>query len=157
MECKEYMNIFFELDNGEKPSPELAGHPENCPRCAQEIRSLNFLMESLKTLADIRPEGDIVSAVMARIAEPVLPSPEEMFSEKRLELSLWNWVGTGLFILAGMLLIPFSTILPALSRILPGLGIALPLVLGLLITVYAMLFAGSHMETLRRFLRMEHN
>jgi hypothetical protein len=94
---------------------------------------------------------------MARIAESAPLSPEEIFSKKRLELSLCNWIGTGLLILAGMLLIPFSTILPALSRILPGLGVALPLVLGLIITAYAMLFAGSHMEALRRFLRLEHN
>jgi hypothetical protein len=150
------MNRFLELDNGETPSPELAAHLSSCPRCAREIHSLGLLAESRKAFGDIQPERDIVSAVMARIAETDLSSPEKIFPENRPELSLRNWVGTGLLIFLGMLLTPFSAILPKLSRILPGFSIALPLVLGLIITVYAALFAGSHMETLRRFLRVEH-
>jgi hypothetical protein len=147
------MRSFLLLDNAEELPPGLAAHRESCARCAAWAREFLLLMESRTAFADIPPHTDISSAVMARISR----EPGEESLEGTLPLSMGNWIGTGLLILLGMLLIPFSTILPQLVRDTPWLDVALPLVLGTVITLYATLFAGSHIKTLSRFLAETQN
>jgi hypothetical protein len=154
VECEKFMQIFLELDNGEALPEGAAAHLETCARCAAEARGLEELMSSPRVWGNLAPGESLVSGVMARIVkgQAAWAAGKEFFSENRRELSLRNWVGTGLFILLGMFLIPFSTILPELNRIIPGLRIALPLVLGLVITLYGALFIGSHLNVFRRLL-----
>jgi hypothetical protein len=154
MDCEKFMQSFLLLDNGEKLSPDLAAHLKSCARCAARTEKLLLLMESRAAFADISPRADISSAVMARISRE---AGKEHFAETRPILSLRNWIGTGLFILLGMLLIPFSTILPQLVRNTPWLDVVLPLVLGTVMTIYSTLFTGSHIKTLDRFLTTVRN
>ena len=150
MDCEDFMRSFLNLDNREALPPALEEHRKNCrgphgKNCAQLYEELLRLMESRAVYGNIPPEKDIVPAVMARIASA------ESAAGSRSGVSTGNWIGTGLLILAGMCLIPFSTILPALALSMPWLSITLPLVLGSVITIYAMLFTGSHMKALSRF------
>ncbi|MCL1818667.1 MAG: hypothetical protein FWG35_07025 [Spirochaetaceae bacterium] len=142
------MESFLALDNGEALPPELADHRAGCSRCAREADELLALMRTRAVFAEIPPPRDITPAVMARIGE------KKAFAENRLLLSTINWVSVGLLILLGMFLIPFSTILPGLSRATPWIDLALPLVLGFVVTIYASFFTGSHMKVLSRFLRL---
>ena len=108
-----------------------------------------FLMKFSAASGDIPPEKDIVSAVMLRIAHT-----ENSFAENRNIVSMKNWISTGIVIVTGTCLIPFSTFLPSLIHDTPWLRIILPLVLGSAVTIYAMLFTGSHMKDLTRLLRL---
>ena len=154
MDCEDFMRGILNLDKGEALSPELEEHRKTCSgkahrkSCAQLAEELLQLMESRAAYGNILPERDIVHAVMARIASG------ESCRENRSSISIGNWICTGLLIFVGMCLIPFSTILPALVLQTPWLSIALPLVLGSVITAYAMLFTGSHMKALTRLLRL---
>ncbi|MDR3200475.1 MAG: hypothetical protein LBT68_03350 [Spirochaetales bacterium] len=148
MECENFMELFLELDNNEALPPALAAHLESCARCAAQIKALEAMMRSRAAFANIQPEEDIALSVMARISESgAVKNPPEA-----CPLSMGNWVGAGSLLFLGMLLIPFSTILPDLSALIPGLPVVLPLVLGSAITVYAALFIGSHMKDFSRFL-----
>ncbi|MDR1931573.1 MAG: hypothetical protein LBQ57_02005 [Spirochaetales bacterium] len=142
MECEDFMRLFLELDNNEAPSAALAAHLESCALCAAQAKGLQAFMRSRVLFAEVPPEKDISAAVMARISGPAAKeSPPET-----CPLSMGNWIGAGLLLILGMFLIPFSAILPELSQITPGLGLALPLALGLAVTVYAAFFIGSHMK-----------
>ncbi|MDR1625695.1 MAG: hypothetical protein LBT33_04065 [Spirochaetia bacterium] len=151
MECEEIMERFLELDNGEGLPGEIAGHLETCPRCAAQVAAFARFTESCAAYADFAPQRDIAAGVMARIARA---GEEDSPWESDLPLSMVNWIGSGLVLLVGMLLIPFSGMLQQLVRDMPSLGIALPIALGLIIAIYAALFTGSHIETLSRFLRL---
>jgi hypothetical protein len=149
MECEKYMELFLKLDRGEKLSAEMAEHAENCPRCAAETAAFNRFADFCAAYGNIAPNRDLTAGIMARIAWE-----KETPEEAALPLSMANWIGTGLLLFSGMLLIPFSTILQELVLDMPGLSIALPIVLGSSIAIYATLFTGSHIKTLSRFLRL---
>jgi anti-sigma factor RsiW len=151
MECEKIMELFLELDNGEELPAEVAEHLAACPRCAAQAAAFVRFMNSCAAYADFSPHRDIAAGVMACIERAVAEDSRE---ETIPPLSMVNWIGGGLFLFAGMLLIPFSGMLQELIRNLPGLGIALPVALGLIIAVYAALFTGSHMDALSRFLRL---
>jgi hypothetical protein len=149
MKCEEFMNLFLKLDNGEKPSAELAAHLKSCAVCAKEAAAFSRLMAFQAARGNIAPDRDLAAAVMFRITQ--IETEENL--EVASPVSMLNWIGTGIFILLGMFLIPFSTSLPELENV-PGLNLALSLVLGSAITVYATFFICSHIRTLSRFLRL---
>ncbi len=159
MTCDEAMNAYFLLDSGEAPPADLAAHLAACPACAVETRRFGSSLAVLRLAGDLSPDTDLSRAVMEKIsaldAETGRLGLHGAARETRPELSLGNWIGTGLLIVAGMLLIPFSTILPALHRFAgPGLELYLHLVMGAVVTTYITLFIGSHLTSLRRMLRM---
>ena len=148
MDCKDFMEAFLALDNGEAMPAQLSAHRSGCLRCAREAEELEGFMRSSAVLGDIPPKEDISAAVMASIGE------EKTSPESRRILSMSNWVSAGIVILLGVFLIPFSTILPGLSHAVPWFDLALPLVLGFIVAIYASFFTGSHIKALSRFLRL---
>ncbi len=159
MTCDRAMEAYLRLDRDEAPSRELAAHIESCPLCGREVWGLTASLQAFPPTADCRPGRDLAGPVMARIADlKAAPGPDALSWRSREErplLSLYNWIGTGLMILAGMILIPYSTIPPLLNRIVgPDWELSLHLVLGLVITIYTTLFIGSHLTDLRRLLKM---
>lgn len=158
MTCNLAMELFLLLDRGETPSPELAEHLRSCPSCAAEVRQIRSAMDSFLARAGFSPGRDLSDPVMARISALEgtvhLESPAQE-PRRGLEISLSNWIVSGLVILAGMMLIPYSTIPPLLFRMLgPQWELPLHLVLGLVITTYTTLFIASHLGDLRRFLKI---
>ena len=158
MECNDYMDRFLELDR-EKPSGDLAEHLAACPRCSEEARRLNAAYSLMAKEGRKKPVQDLVPGIMAALQAPensvpgiISPFQEEDDDERPLR----NWIWSGVFLLLGMMLIPFSTILPGLIGLYgKSFDITMHLILGLFITVYGTVFIISHMGMLRRVLRLE--
>ena len=151
MKCDEAMKLYLELDRGSEPSLEIAAHIAACPLCAREIRRLEYAFDTLEQAGSLRPDRDLAPAVMRRIAQEESPPPV-FGAAPDGELPFGKWIGPGLMILLGMLLIPFSTILPGLFG--PGLEVSLHIGMGALVTTYMTFFIGSHLSGLRRILRL---
>lgn len=147
MDCEKMMDIYLELDRSEAIPGILARHMAACPRCSREIRELEKVFQDCSEAGNIPPPRDATADVMARIADLEGPPGREH--------SLGNWIGTGLVIILGMLLIPFSTILPSLYRLFgPGVMVALHVIMGVTLTAYMLVFIVCHMRSLRRLLRL---
>lgn len=155
MKCEECMDRFLGLD-GNEPSGELAAHLASCPRCSEEARRLAAALAFLAEEGRRKPDRDLTDDIMAALyADGVRKAPKVEEEDAVTPLRTWLW--SGAVILVGMLLIPFSTILPALSgRYGSGLDITLHLILGSVITLYGTLFIASHMGLLHKVaLRLE--
>jgi len=155
MKCDECMDRFLELD-GNEPSGELAAHLASCPRCSEEARRLVAAFSFLAEEGRRKPDRDLTDGIMAALYMDSIGKAPKVEKED-VEAPLRTWLWSGAVIMVGMLLIPFSTILPELSgRYGSSLDITLHLILGLVITLYGTIFIASHMGLLRKIaLRLE--
>jgi hypothetical protein len=106
-------------------------------------------------------DRDITAAVLARIAALDVHSEGKISDSKgaaaaEKKVSLRKWMGTGLVMLFGMVLTPFSTILADLTtRIGRDFEVYLHVILGTVISVYAAIFIVSHLDFLRDYFRLQ--
>lgn len=157
MKCSKAMKEFLELDQGERASPELSRHLTICPACAQEAAKLSVFFEALRNGEEkLEAAGLETSGLAAAVLSEIENRERTKSLAAAQEVSLRDWIVPGVVILGGITLVPFSSFLPALRGLSGGtLELAIPLSLGIAITVYATLFIGTNVSTFRRLLRME--
>lgn len=147
MICKEAIDHYLVLDQGEPIPPELQDHIDHCPHCRRLIHQMEAALSSCRDSIEKIPCPDVSESVLNAIAEAEhlthpLPFPST---------SPANWIVPGIFLFLGILGLPFSTVLSTLVHHSRGnLEIWVPLVLGSAFTLYAALFAGSNLDWLRK-------
>ncbi|MCP4138613.1 MAG: hypothetical protein GY754_47090 [bacterium] len=143
MKCNKAIERFLELDNYTALPFSIRLHTTFCPKCENEIFSLQEKFNSLHNAVPFKPEFDITNSVMSEIA--LLETSYEH------NVSNLKWFSVGAIILGSIFLIPFSNNLSWL-RVYFGANLEIPLsiVMGLAISVYAVLFIGSHLEELKK-------
>ncbi|MBP7495197.1 MAG: hypothetical protein KA771_06860 [Spirochaetales bacterium] len=147
MICKEAIDHYLVLDQGEPIPPELQEHIDNCPHCRRLVHQMEAAFSSCRDSVEKIPCPDVAESVLKAIAEAErLTAPLPFRST-----SPGNWIVPGIFLFLGILGLPFSTVLVTLvNHTGRSLEIWVPLVLGTTFTLYAALFAGSNLDWLRK-------
>lgn len=147
MTCREAMDLYCSLDQKEPLPADLESHVLTCPTCNQRVEQMVWVLQEYRrnSLYPIpHSMGDsILSAIEALEAAP---SPEP-----QVTLSPGKWMLPGVFLLLGIMGVPFSTVFPVFAT-LPerNLEVVVPLVLGTAFTVYAAFFTGYNLEWLKK-------
>lgn len=146
MDCKQALDEFLFLDHGESLPAELTHHVAECASCRRQVARMRSIFIALERegLAEA-PDGS-TEAIMAEIR-----------SAADEPLSVAKWLGTGVIILASIVLVSFSNSHTWLSRFF-GMSLELPLsiILGAAITIYATLFIGTHVHKVAAFFGLRH-
>jgi len=147
MTCKEAMDLYFSLDQGEPFPRELETHVSTCPTCTQWIQQMDWVLKAYQRSGRYSipssMEERILSAIEALDATPP-PAPQ-------VSLSPGKWMLPGVFLILGILGVPSSTVFSVFTA-LPGrnLEVVVPLVLGTTFTTYAAFFIGYNLEWLKK-------
>lgn len=148
MRCELFWERFDRLDAREEPGSAMKRHLAACDSC----RDRYALVE--RAIQLFSEEGATESAAEAAIEERVMaavrlsPRPRREFFTPR------DWILVGLVIFLSVILMPFGHDAERLIGIF-GLSFAIPLALvsGLVVSVYGVLFIGTHMDEVHDFVQ----
>jgi hypothetical protein len=145
MNCESCVNSYIESSGDLSLRARI--HLATCVKCSKEIARMERA-EALLRNSSPRPSRDLNYAIMAAIK--LQPRKEGEQESERLV----RWIVVGFFLIAGLLLMPFGEGF-GWGRAVFGNDYALPmsLVLGGALTVFALIFVFTHIESLSEFLR----
>lgn len=157
MECSEIIEQYLELDNGEALPMDVVEHMEHCSSCRRLVTRMAFAMAQLPELA--APVGyepsqtpSVTEAIFARLEREI---PGVSFEPRDRPVSLGGWVVVGILIVAGIVATSFSGPLRWMSDAVgSGIDFPLNLVLGVVLSAYLLLFVGSHVKLISRWLHL---
>ncbi|MCX7786307.1 MAG: hypothetical protein N2442_01265 [Spirochaetes bacterium] len=147
MTCRDARDLYCSLDQGEPFPLELETHVSTCPSCTQWIQQMDWVFQTYRKSSEYPVPSSLENRILSAIdAMEVSPA-----SEPRLTLSPGKWMLPGVFLILGIMGIPFSTVFSVFAS-LPGrnLEIVVPLVLGTAFTTYAAFFTGYNLEWLKK-------
>jgi len=147
MTCKDAMDLYCYLDQGEPLPADLEAHLASCPTCTQWVQRMDSVLQLYKRSGQHPIPTPIEDRILAAIeALEATPTPKP-----GLTLSPGKWMLPGVFLLLGILGIPFSTVFSVFAS-QPGgnLEVLVPVVLGAAFTTYAAFFTGYNLEWLKK-------
>ena len=177
MTCRSARELIMRLDADEQPPAPLRGHLESCPSCS----ALYAALVRTRERARIRtwdspdqagprdaPEPALTARIMAAVREEAAApagdtaalaaaqaAAQAAGSEAAHPLRLRGWAAGGVLIMAGLVVVQFSSVVDWLRGSLGSvIDVALGVMLGLALTIYILVLVGSNMESVRRALRM---
>ncbi len=139
MNCEQTIIRFLENEDYARLPLLVHLHLIFCPECRAEIERLqkSFVMVS-ETGAPDMPRNLVL---------PIMKSIEEFESVYKPNVSNIKWIAAGVVLFASILCIPFNNNLVWLNEYFGGnLEIPMALVLGTAMSIYAAVFAGSHLS-----------
>lgn len=153
MTCDEAFNRYLELDKNERVPLRVTLHLFACPACRTGVRRLSRAERVLASPHAVSAQGAFSSAsddaavlsAMERIRAAGLAYPPSQDDEGRVSLS--RWIGSGLGLVFGFAIIPFSAI-GEWSRLAFGTSFSIPLYLlcGIAVTTWCGVFIGSNID-----------
>mgnify|MGYP006282294063 CR=1 FL=1 len=142
MKCEEMMDRYCQLDVDERLPLRYRVHMLFCSRCRHEVQ---YMEEKL-----VRFEGDFPFSMQNDASDTVMQLVRMSPVQYRKEVSSFKWLASGFVIFASIMLLPFSKSLSWLNDYFGGqLLFPLHVVMGILISVYAVLYVGTHLEELK--------
>ncbi len=142
MKCEKVMDRYFQLDVDDGVPMSIRIHMLMCPGCRKEVQ---FIEKQLVSL-----EGDFPYIMEHDAADTVMQLVRMSSVQYRKEVSSFNWILSGFIIFSGILLLPFNKSLSWLNDYYGGqLLFPLHVVMGILISIYAVLYVGTHLEELK--------
>ncbi len=143
MKCKNAINQFMLLDDYKNLPWRIKFHILFCKNCRQEIRKLTEELNSLTCKTPFYITRDISDDVMNII--------NNFRTVQQKNMSNFKWIAAGAIMLSSMFLVSFSNSMIWLkSTFGSSFIIPLSIVQGLVITGYAALFIGSHLDGLKK-------
>jgi hypothetical protein len=152
MTCEHAFKRYLELDKNKHVPPYVTFHLFICPECRTAVRKLTRAERvlarplSIPAFAKSRPVTDpVVAAALARIAASgIAYSP---VCETEQHVSMNRWLVTGIGMIAGFAIIPF-TMIGEWSGTTFGNSFRIPFAImcGVVITAYCGLFIGSNID-----------
>ncbi len=146
MKCEKAIEMFIDQERATSLSPRLRFHLIFCLSCRKEITRLRAAFKRLCDSPFYRMEGSQAGNIM-RVIKTSRISREHTVSFKQ-------WIFTGFVILFSIFLIPFNdSIIWLRSRF--GINFELPfvLIMGLVVTVYSVLFTATHMDEIKELIK----
>lgn len=145
MRCNKFIENFLELDNYTAIPLSFKIHIFFCTRCRKEILFLTEQFKSLLATSSFDMKKDISEAVMLKIKEL-----EINFEQN---ISNFKWITAGSIIWASIFLMSFSDSIAWLqSQFGAYLEIPLRIVMGLVVSFYAALYIGTHLDQIKKAL-----
>ncbi len=147
MKCDKAISYYLQNDEIGRIPFKVRIHTFFCPVCSGEIMQLMLMFRLLEEKSIWEMDKDIKDNVMDKIQR------QSVFAEKRI--SGLKWVVIGIIIFASMFLINFSESFMWLKEQF-GSSFVIPMsiVLGLVLTVYLMLFTSSNIDFLEKYLHL---
>ncbi len=145
MECETVISKYLERSETFRIPVLLRFHTLFCPECRDEIEKLRAEFEKLKAYPPHEIPVDITENVMARVQ-----LLEETYEH---EISCFKWIAVGIVIIGSRFLFTYSD-----SHVwLQGhfgkqFDIPLNIILGLIVTAYAILFVGTHIDDIKKYI-----
>ncbi|MDL2228792.1 peptidoglycan-binding protein [Treponema sp. OttesenSCG-928-L16] len=149
MNCDKLTDLIYESDEDASPSLwtrfRVIFHAVHCRHCSEKIRRLEMTKDVL--VRDFfPPTGGFDELIMGRIYAEMEENPEESHDT----VPFRSWIITGVVIVASLL----SALFGINSRHLAdffGTSFILPLglTIGCIISIYGILFIGTHLEELK--------
>lgn len=146
MNCERFLTYVDSLEPAETAVPKaMAEHACRCPSCAKALESARRSLSLLRAPC-ARAGTDLSKRVSALL--PFAPAP-------RRSVPMRDWVLAGFLLISGMALLPLMADFKALKTVY-GTGFTLPMaiVLGLVVSTYAVVFVFSHAAELAKRLRL---
>ena len=149
MKCSDAMQKFMELDDYRMMPAGLRLHLLLCRKCRRECAELQKVFLSLTSSAPYKAPLNIVSSVMSVIFA------NESYVERRV--SGLKWVAAGSVIFSSIFLINFSeTFIMLREHFGSFFIIPMSIVLGLVITAYAVILIGCNYEYIKKYIEQIH-
>ncbi len=147
MTCKEAMDLYCSLDQGEPLPTDLETHIASCPTCTEWVQQMEGVFRTYREQSHVQ----IPYSMEARILPAIQALDAESPPQPQFTLSPGKWMLPGMFLLLGIIGVPFSTVFSVFAT-LPGrnLEVVVPLVLGTTFTAYAAFFTGYNLEWLKK-------
>ncbi len=139
MNCEKTITRFLEQEDYTRLSVMVRLHSLFCPACLAEIKKIQ---QSFLLISEVA--GD---EMPANITDPIMRAIEEFEKPFEQEVSGLKWLAAGSVMFASILCTSFNNNLNWLNDYF-GKNLELPmaLVLGSALSVYAIIFAGSHLS-----------
>ena len=147
MKCKEVMKQVFESDSIENTSFRIWIHLLFCKNCKTETERINLTLASFQQTTPYKISNPgLKNSIMNEILKTGI--------EYNHKISYFKWVSVGTIIIGSRFLFSYSDYSKWLSQHF-GTNFDLPLniVLGSIISVYALIFIGTHVEDLKKLSR----
>lgn len=145
MKCDSAMQKFLELDNGASIPFLVRLHTLRCRKCRLEIREMRIRLAVFEYHPPYEAKRDASDEIMRTII-----ANEKLYSSG---MSFKKWIAVGLVILLSRFAITFSDTLAWLqNQFGSSLDIPLNIVLGLAMSIYAVLFIGTHMDDIKKMI-----
>jgi hypothetical protein len=159
MNCEDVRALFFELDKGESLPSAIREHTETCESCRLTIARMSNAMNMMpdQVGADWAVDERFVTHFTDSVMDMVYQERSADGAAKRASnRSLASWVVAGVIILAAMPLISFSNSFRWLSGAYGNrLDFPIHLIFGIIVAVYSLLFIGSHLKEISRWLHLK--
>jgi hypothetical protein len=144
MNCEIIQQRFLEMDNHSRIPLSVQFHTLHCSRCRHDITMLTERFASLRTEEPFTIERDLCEQIMREVFRSTIQY------EHHVSGLQWGIVGSILFI--SLFAIPFSNSFGWLRNYFgAGLEVPLSIVLGLGLSIYALVGIFSNMENLKKF------
>jgi hypothetical protein len=144
MKCEAFMRGFMELDGDSRLPLPMMLHVRRCARCRAEVDAFNRAARDMRSFEPYHMD----ELACAHLVHRVLSQPAY-----RKSVSLFNWVGAGVFLFASIFLVQFSEHFVRMRGRFGGdLEVPFSIVMGIVISVYAAMFIGTHMDEFSRWL-----
>ncbi|MFH0976683.1 MAG: hypothetical protein V1874_12945 [Spirochaetota bacterium] len=146
MKCEKAIADFINQDDSRYPAFLIRMHIAFCSKCRKEVREMQKAFVLARTTSPFVMSKDITESVMLAI------SKSDMFYGKNISSA--KWISTGSVIFASIFLVSYSDSLIWLKTHFGSvLEVPLFMVLGSVITAYAALYIGTHINGLKRFVK----
>ncbi len=139
MNCEKTITRFLEQEDYTRLSAMVRIHSLVCPACRGEVKKIQ---RSFLLISEVAGDKMPVS-----LTNPVMHAIEEFEKPFEQNVSGLKWLAAGSVMFASILCTPFNNHLNWLNEYF-GRNLELPmaLVLGSAMSVYAIIFAGSHLS-----------
>lgn len=145
MKCDRFMERYLGLDNGENLPLPMRVHLLRCVSCRAEAAALRAVMNDMESFSISAMDRDVSDAVMSAVL-----GSHGAYGKR---MALYKWIGTGATIFASIFVLTLSDSLALLKTHYGGnLEVPLSIVMGVVITIYATVFIGTHMDEFNRWL-----
>jgi len=147
MKCDDALQRFLEMDNRESFPISLRFHMLHCAKCRTEIETFRHACDLLLDDSPFEMRRDLSGLILDKVTGD--------YPSYRREMSYARWFLAGFIIIASRLAVSYSDTMVSLQGHYGGrLEIPLNIVLGLVVSIYAVLFIGTHVEELKRIARL---
>jgi predicted anti-sigma-YlaC factor YlaD len=138
------------MDNDQELNAQLLAHLNGCSSCREAYRRMTEAVLLLQS-SDPPYRPELTDTVMRRIAE----EEPAAFRNSDGPMPVRNWLIAGIILLSSFILVTFSDSFIWLREVMGGLlEIPLSLILGFAASLFWMMFIGTHIDSIARFLGM---
>jgi hypothetical protein len=150
MKCEKIIINYLEQEDCRYPSLMARFHMILCSSCREEIHKLRDNFIDARMSSPYTMPVNLVDSIMRKIYNSGHVSENDIIAEENISPSKWFYSGVILF--ASIILLSYSDSLTWLKGYFgSALEIPLNIVLGLIITVYAASYIGTHLDGVKKF------